>query len=153
MLEKETNKRVVRDAIGIVIKLNENGFINTDDEESFEGFCKWMIKASALTFAYYYGYKEYDNEIVFFKDNLVNFEDEYTSVSYFRDIIERVRGVYEYYNYNYSDDNLWTLTAFLWQNEIGEEYAMSIYERECLDDPYYQRMGKLIKRIIEKKEN
>ena len=36
MLEKETNKRVVRDAIGIVIKLNENGFINTDDEENYE---------------------------------------------------------------------------------------------------------------------
>ncbi len=145
MLDKVTNKKIIREAIDIVLKLKEGGFVNYDDAE---GFCEWTIKASGLSFAYFYGYKEYDNEEEFFNDSLIYYEDELCGVNWFRDNIGRIREVFEYYNYNYDEDNLWTLTAYLWQNEIGEEYAKNIYERDCLDDPYYQEMGDIIKKSL-----
>ncbi len=145
MLDKDTNKKIIKEAIEIVLKLREGNFANYNDAEVF---CEWTMRASAITFAYYYGHQEYDNEKEFFNNCLIYYEDEYCGVNWFRDNIRRVREVFEYYNYNYDEDILWTLTAYLWDNEIGEEYTKSIYERDCQDDPYYQEMGVIIKGVL-----
>ncbi len=127
------------------MKLRENGFLFYDDTDSFRS-C--VAKAVSFVVAYHSGYKEYHNEEGFFNKWIISYEGKEEDINWFRDNIGRVREVFEYYNYNYNNDNLWTLASYLWDNEIGEEYAKSIYERECLDDPYYQEMSGIIGELL-----
>jgi len=146
---KMEQNKIIKEAIEIVMKLKDGGFIDTD---YVGGFSEWTIRAAALAFAFNYGYDGYDYEIEFYNKYIINIKKENTSVNYFRDRIESVRRVFEYYNYNYDNDDLWTLTACLWQNENIGEYVLSIYERDCLDDPYYKEIGYVLKTILKKED-
>ncbi len=142
MLNKETNQTIIRKATEIVMKLRDKDFIYYDDTD---GFREWVARAAAMVFAYYYGHEEYDNEEDFFKEWVLTYDGK--NIDILRDHIERAREVFEYYD-GYNTDNLWVLTAYLWHNEVGFEYAMSVYEQYALDDPYYMEMGSIIKDVI-----
>ena len=142
MLNKETNQTIIRKATEIVMKLRDKYFIYYDDTD---GFREWVERAAAMVFAYYYGHEEYDNEEDFFKEWVLTYDGK--NIDILRESIERAREVFEYYD-GYNTDNLWILTAYLWHNEVGFEYAMSVYEQYALDDPYYMEMGSIIKDVI-----
>ena len=132
----------------MALELREEHFIKYDNADDF---CGLIAEAAAIGFAYHYGYKGQDYEVQFYNENIINFKEKNEHISRFRSCIERARNVIEYYDYEYDNNNLWALMAYLWQNEIGFEYTMSIYDRDCLDDSDYldyQEMGSIIKKFI-----
>ena len=108
-------------AVDIVFRLRDEAYIDTT---SYEAFGDWFVRSMALVSAYQ-GER-------FGLDDTTN---------------TRMLHVFD----NYSKDNpvLWTLIAYLLYNDIGDEYALSLYEHECYDDDYYIKMGSIIKETLE----
>lgn len=137
----------MKSAAEIVLSLRENHFIVCNDNEDF---FDWVETAATIGFAYCYGYREYDSEEQFYKECIVKDNADINDIYRFRDDIERVRHAFEYYDFRFDNDNLWILAAYLWKNKVGFEYVLSIYERDCLGDREYQKIGRIIKESLQK---
>lgn len=102
----------------IILQLEKDGYL-TANEDSHD----WMLRVMALVCAYHGG----------------TFTDD-------PDRCERMRHVFE--SYENDEPMMWTVAAYLLYNDIGDEYALSVYERDCKEDDFYVGMGKVFEENI-----
>lgn len=103
----------------IIIQLEKDGYL-TNREDSND----WMLRVMSLIYAY----------------NGETFADD-------TDRCERMRHVFE--SYDEDDPTMWTVAAYLLYSDIGDEYALSVYEKDCKDDDFYVGIGNIFKGKIE----
>lgn len=130
-----TDESILFEAIGLLVALRKSGYCVCED---MEDFFSWLNRTSAVVYAYHYGFDHYDEEIDFFS-TWCYAED----VNGFRDEVERARTVFNIYNHN--NDLMWTVLAYLFENEIEpSKYT----EQDCMNDDYYIEMGRIFKKIL-----
>lgn len=113
-------RETVSKATEIVFRLREAEYI---DGENREMFVDWFFRAMALACAYA--------------------GERFNSCD-----TPNIRMLHVFECYKKDDPLKWTVAAYLLYNDIGDEYALSIYEHECKDDWFYIELGKIFESVL-----
>ena len=109
-----------------------------------------LVHFYPLVYAYHRTIYDPDQEYLFYH---AWFPDEMQNEDTFIDFSSKIQRLH-YVLENYSNDNelMWTMLAYIWENNIGDEYALSIYERDCQNDEEYIKIGRIIKKVLPPKK-
>lgn len=114
------NRETIIKAMEIVFRLKDGGYIDT---ASHEQFVEWFLRSVALVQAYHgERFQTYDTP--------------------------NVRMIYVFEYYGKDDPMMWTMAACLLYNDVGDELALSIYERDYGDDDFYVGMGEIFREVL-----
>ena len=59
-----------------------------------------------------------------------------------------VRMLHVFESYGKDDPLGWKVAAHLLYDDIGDEYSLSVYERQCEEDPFFIKLGHIFSETI-----
>ena len=119
-----TEREYIECSMKLVLRLAENEFLDIKDHETM---AEWLLRCMALVYAFHgERFPLYDTPNV------------------------RMLHVFESYG---KDDPLgWKVAAHLLYDDIGDEYSLSVYERQCEEDPFFIRLGNIFSDTIKREQ-